>query len=208
MSHCFHTYSLSQQSVVSCNARACPGIRNGCNGWGMLAASRRHVTLLLPRLEELNTDCSVLQGLLPHVVSLIQQGKEVPSGFSLLESYLLIGGPSVLAPVRGEIASVLQQTAERVLVAMSPREARIALWLRSAFCASQLRSSRRCWECQAVLLHGLLRRQVTASHFVGLALLLSACLIQQVATQPCPNMRPRRRCTAQSTPTAAPKSCC
>lgn len=140
----------------------------------------RHVTLHLPRLEELNTDCSVLQGLLPHVVSLIQQGKEVPSGFSLLESYLLIGGPSVLAPVRGEIASVLQQTAERVLVAMSPREARIALWLRSAFCASQLRTSRRCWECQAVLLHGLLRRQVTASHFVGLALLLSACLIQQV----------------------------
>ena len=77
---------------------------------------------LLPQLHELNTHCSVLQGLLPHVVSLIQQGKEVPSGFSLLESYLLIGGPSVLAPVRGEIASVLQQTAERVLVAMSPRE--------------------------------------------------------------------------------------
>ena len=111
------------------------------------------------------------------MVSLIQQGKEVPSGFSLLESYLLIGGPSVLAPVRGEIASVLQQTAERVLVAMSPREhclhgfaascnmsCAFALWL---LCARQLRSSRRCWSPQAVLWHGSLHRQMAVSQSVG-----------------------------------------
>ena len=110
-------------SAACCIARACPG---SCNGWGMLAASQltHHISSASAAGAEYTLQFSIalLQGLLPHVVSLIQQGKEVPSGFSLLESYLLIGGPAVLAPVRGEIASVLQQTAERVLVAMSPRE--------------------------------------------------------------------------------------
>ena len=135
--------------------------------------------LLLPQLQELNTHCSVLQGLLPHVVSLIQQGKEVPSGFSLLESYLLIGGPSVLAPVRGEIASVLQQTAERVLVAMSPREHTLHGGCALASVYSAAAQLKALLASPAVLWHGLLQRQIAASQ--PLALLLSKCCMLYIA---------------------------
>ena len=135
----------------------------------------------------------MLQGLLPHVVSLIQQGKEVPSGFSLLESYLLIGGPSVLAPVRGEIATVLQQTAERVLVAMSPRERTLHCGCALAsVCSAPPQLKALLESCgMACCKHRLLRP------FCGL--LLSCCQHASCSNstmQPCPSTLSRQCCLA------------
>ena len=145
----------------------------------------------------------MLQGLLPHVVSLIQQGKEVPSGFSLLESYLLIGGPSVLAPVRGEIASVLQQTAERVLVAMSPREHSLRGGCALAYVCSAAAQIKALPFDMACCKGGSLRLSLWAS-----ALMLTACIVQQHHNAALSQDNAVAVLRSTSCPAAAPTSCC
>ena len=142
----------------------------------------RHVTLHLPRLEELNTDCSVLQGLLPHVVSLIQHGGSSPPSCSRQQSASWLPCPHVRPGLHCGCAP------PSVRHSCAPQDAAGSVKLSCCMAC-----------CEGRLLRLILWAWPSCCQHASYS---------KFTMQPCPNMRPRRRCTAQCTPTAGPKSCC